>query len=238
MERQMERADKNLAFMLQYENIAWYENGKVRILDRRIYPTKVEFVECTTHQEVTKAITDMVTQSAGPYTAAAMGMALAAYECRNMNEAAQKDYLRKAAYTISHARPSTVDRMVRICEGCYQVAEIALASGIDVPQAIVDHTVRTNNDRYNKIKKIAKPQPDAAKTEAPKAETQESVPTPAKKSSKDGLTLDQLMKADLGMLSDEELEKGIKVAADAEEYKLASKLRDELKGRKDGGNNG
>ena len=152
----MERADKNLAFMLQYENIAWYENGKVRILDRRIYPTKVEFVECTTHQEVTKAITDMVTQSAGPYTAAAMGMALAAYECRNMNEAAQKDYLRKAAYTISHARPSTVDRMVRICEGCYQVAEIALASGIDVPQAIVDHTVRTNNDRYNKIKKIAK----------------------------------------------------------------------------------
>ena len=51
----MERADKNLAFMLQYENIAWYENGKVRILDRRIYPTKVEFVECTTHQEVTQA---------------------------------------------------------------------------------------------------------------------------------------------------------------------------------------
>jgi hypothetical protein len=40
------------------------------------------------------------------------------------------------------------------------------------------------------------------------------------------------------MLSDEELEKGIKVAADAEEYKLASRLRDELKGRKDGGNNG
>ena len=36
----------------------------------------------------------------------------------------------------------------------------------------------------------------------------------------------------------EELEKGIKVAADAEEYKLASRLRDELKGRKDGGNNG
>ena len=46
------------------------------------------------------------------------------------------------------------------------------------------------------------------------------------------------MKADLGMLSDEDLEKGIKVAAEAEEYKLASKLRDELKGRKEGENNG
>ena len=87
------------------------------------------------------------------------------------------------------------------------------------------------------IKRIEKPQPDAAKAEVSKADAQESAPA-AKKSSKDGLTLDQLMKADLGMLSDEELEKGIKVAADAEEYKLASRLRDELKGRKDGGNNG
>ena len=28
----MERADQDLAFMLQYENIAWYENGAVKIL--------------------------------------------------------------------------------------------------------------------------------------------------------------------------------------------------------------
>ena len=43
----MERADKDLAFLLQYENVAWYEDGKVRILDRRIYPAKIEFVTCS-----------------------------------------------------------------------------------------------------------------------------------------------------------------------------------------------
>lgn len=69
---------------------------------------------------------------------------------------------------------------------------------------------------------------------APVKETQEA--KPAVKSGK-GLTLDQLMKADLGMLSNEDLEKGIKVAADAEEYRLASRLRDELKGRKEGEGN-
>jgi protein-arginine kinase activator protein McsA len=69
---------------------------------------------------------------------------------------------------------------------------------------------------------------------APVKETQEA--KPAVKSGK-GLTLDQLMKADLGMLSDEDLENGIKVAADAEEYRLASRLRDELKGRKEGEGN-
>ena len=72
------RADEGLAFLLQYENVAWYDAGEVRILDRRVYPAKTEFVTCRTHGEVAQAIRDMVTQSAGPYTAAAMGMALAA----------------------------------------------------------------------------------------------------------------------------------------------------------------
>lgn len=68
-------------------------------------------------------------------------------------------------------------------------------------------------------------------------EMKEEKPVAEKNTGNGGLTLDQLMKADLGMLSDEDLEKGIKVAAEAEEYKLASRLRDELKGRRDGGNN-
>lgn len=89
----MERQDRGLAFMLQYENIAWYEKGAVRILDRRVYPRRVEFVTCRRHEEVAQAVTDMVTQSAGPYTAAAMGMALAAYECRTLAEAQQTAYL-------------------------------------------------------------------------------------------------------------------------------------------------
>ena len=141
--------------MLQYENVAWYEQGEVRILDRRIYPAKVEFVVCRTHQEVARAITDMVTQSAGPFTAAAMGMALAAWECRDRDAAGQEAYLTEAAYTISHARPTTVSRMELICGGCLEAARSALAEGRDVPQAIVDHTVRANNRRYGKVERMA-----------------------------------------------------------------------------------
>ncbi|MBR5981300.1 MAG: S-methyl-5-thioribose-1-phosphate isomerase, partial [Firmicutes bacterium] len=62
----MERQDEGMAFLLQYENIAWFDKGKVRILDRRIYP-EVKFVTCENHKEVAQAITDMVTQSCGPY---------------------------------------------------------------------------------------------------------------------------------------------------------------------------
>lgn len=152
----MERADLGLAFMLQYENVAWYEDGKARILDRRIYPTKVLFVTCTSHVEVTKAITDMVTQSAGPYTAAAMGMALAAYECKGKPRAEQELYLKQAADTISHARPTTVERMKLIVESCYEAALAAMDAGVsDISLAIREKAVLMNNIRYHKIEKMA-----------------------------------------------------------------------------------
>lgn len=151
----MERQDADLAFMLQYENIAWYDDGEVRILDRRIYPSRVEFVTCRTHQEVTQAITDMVTQSCGPFTAAPMGMALAAWECRNMSSERQMEYLREAARTISNARPTTVKRMKIVTEAVLPVAEKALREGKRVDLAIRDYIVEMNNVRYSMIGKCA-----------------------------------------------------------------------------------
>ena len=153
----MERQDKDLAWMLQFDNIAWYEDGKVRILDRRIYPIEVNFVICETHQEVAKAIGDMITQSAGPYVAAAMGMALAAYECRGKAEQEQIRFLEDAAYTISHARPTTTKRMQLITASCVDVAGEALASGkSDVSEVIKEHAIEQNNTRYARIGETGK----------------------------------------------------------------------------------
>lgn len=151
----MERPDQGLAFMLQYENIAWYEDGAVRILDRRCYPRTVSFVTCTSFREVAQAITDMVTQSAGPYPAAAMGMALAAYECRNKPEAEQRAYLACAADCLTHARPTTAKRMARICEQMLEAAKDAWNGGADVAEAIKARAIEVNNRRYRKIAKTA-----------------------------------------------------------------------------------
>ena len=152
----MERQDKGLAFMLQYENVAWFDGGEVRILDRRVYPTKVEFVACKTHHDVTQAIADMVTQSAGPYTAAAMGMALAAHECRDRRAAEQLKYLEAASDDISHARPTTISRMKIITEGCLAAARRAIEAGEDAAQAVMAHTIEANNLRYSRVRSTAK----------------------------------------------------------------------------------
>lgn len=152
----MQRADYDMPFLLQYENVAWYEEGKVRILDRRIYPTEIIFVECHTHQEVAQAITDMVTQSAGPYTAAGMGMALAAYEAKDLPIDEQKDYLDKAAHTIGYARPTTANRMTQITENCANVGKLALDHGTSAIEAIFNTTIDSLNRRYTIMDKVGR----------------------------------------------------------------------------------
>ena len=152
----MKRSDNDLAFLLRYDNVAWYEDGKVKILDRRIYPLKTAYVVCQKHQEVARAIADMVTQSAGPYTAAAMGMALAAYEAKDMPEAAFLEYMKKAAYTLSHARPTTVDNMVAVTSHsmgivCEQLADGK--SGLAVSEALFANAVVQLNNKYDRIEK-------------------------------------------------------------------------------------
>lgn len=113
----MKRQDYDMPFMLRYENVAWYEDGEVRILDRRVYPKEIRFEICRTHKEVAKAIKDMVTQSAGPYTAAGMGMALAAYEARDLRGEDLLNFLEEAAETISTARPTHLQDLKKSLEG-------------------------------------------------------------------------------------------------------------------------
>ena len=143
----MERMDQNMPFLLKYENVAWYENGRVRILDRRVFPTEVRFVECADYREVVQAIADMVTQSAGPYTAVGMGMALAAWQVRGESKEKQTAFLRQAAYDLAHARPTTANRYGQITFRAADLAEAALEAGEDPIAAIVDSTVESLNRR-------------------------------------------------------------------------------------------
>lgn len=153
----MERQDLGLAWMLQFENIAWYDEGVVEILDRRIYPIDVKKVRCKTHQEVAKAIKDMVTQSAGPYLACAMGMALAAHECSGRAEADQIAYLEAAAETLQTARPTTTARMKLINEACLKAAKETLKYGIsDASEAVRDCAIDITNRRYEGIASAGK----------------------------------------------------------------------------------
>lgn len=150
----MYRADKSLAEFLQYENIAWYEDGKVKILDRRYYPMKKDFVICNTFKEVAEAITAMVTQSGGPYLAASMGMVLAAKESLSKNN--REDFLKKAAHTIKNARPTTSTKMEKIVNGALEVAINNLDKDNSLVEKMFAYAIEEVNSRYEHINKIGR----------------------------------------------------------------------------------
>ncbi|MDU5099172.1 MAG: s-methyl-5-thioribose-1-phosphate isomerase [Peptoniphilus grossensis] len=152
----MKRQDYDMPFMLRYENVAWYEDGEVRILDRRVYPKEIRFEICRTHKEVAKAIKDMVTQSAGPYTAAGMGMALAAYEARELKGEDLLNFLEDAAETISTARPTTSTRLKKVTRGSIEAAKKAMESGDDVVEALFQESINSLNRRYSAMNEVAK----------------------------------------------------------------------------------
>ncbi len=153
----MERQDYDLPFMLRYENIAWFnEKGFVDILDRRIYPKKTEFVRCNTYQEVSQAIKDMVTQSAGPYTAVGMGMALAAYECKDLKPEEQIKYLEKAASVLANSRPTTANRYAKITTACLETAKQALNENKETAASIKEETIQSLNRRYSIMERVGK----------------------------------------------------------------------------------
>jgi methylthioribose-1-phosphate isomerase len=141
------RADAGLPFLLRYENIAWYTGGAVRILDRRIYP-EVAFVTCHGWAEVARAIADMVTQSGGPYTAASMGMALAAWQCRGQGREAQRAFLTEAAEGLATARPTTAPRMRQVTARALRVALAALDAGEPADAAVLGDTVAGLEAKY------------------------------------------------------------------------------------------
>lgn len=90
---------------LYRESVSILPDG-VRLLDRRTFPFRKEFVICRTCDEVAAAITDMVTQSNGPFYAAGGGMVLAARAAQQLPAAERTDAMQTAATRLRKSRPT------------------------------------------------------------------------------------------------------------------------------------
>jgi methylthioribose-1-phosphate isomerase len=152
----MERYDGGLAFILQYENVAWFMNDHVQILDRRIYPIKIEYVNCYRYQEVVQAIKDMVTQSGGPFMAASMGMVLAVYQYRDLPDEELLEVLITAATALGNARPTTASKMNEYTQSCLVAAQKAMAAHLNVLEAVWQQALHDHNQRYQTYQKVGK----------------------------------------------------------------------------------
>ena len=151
----MERADNGLPFLLRYENVAHYRDGGVWILDRRKYPAGEEFVHCTDYRQVAKAITDMVTQSGGPWLAAALGMVSAAREAHSLSPDAAKQHLECVANELCHARPTTSANMKAHIQRILKVAQNAIDTGENAEANTYAYVMENLEKRYRQSRTMA-----------------------------------------------------------------------------------
>lgn len=152
----MNRADDGLPFLLKYENIAWYSEGVVQILDRRVYPTQILYVVCKDVTEVAKAITDMVTQSAGPRWAAAYAMVLAARQASTLPIAQAVRSMDAATETLANSRPTTSVRMREHLSSIAAVAKESIQAGQDAEITTLRYVMELEEQNYLMARRIAK----------------------------------------------------------------------------------
>ncbi|WP_199240986.1 hypothetical protein [Naasia lichenicola] len=108
--------------------------GTVEILDRRVFPERVEWVSAHSAEEVADAIRDMVTQSSGPFYAAHAGLTLTAHQVAGLPLDAARERMRQAGVALGEARPTNahpreaVDRVLTAIAPATSTAELVEAA--------------------------------------------------------------------------------------------------------------
>ncbi len=123
-----------------------FKKDTLTLIDQRILPTEVSYVDCKTYEEVEFAIRDMIVRGAPAIgAAAAYGVYLAALQCPDEAE------FKKACEFLSLARPTAVNlgwainRMLATYEHSKtQPRDALLGSLLSEADAIREEDIRTN----------------------------------------------------------------------------------------------
>jgi methylthioribose-1-phosphate isomerase len=123
------------------------EPDAVRILDRRVFPFEKSWVTCHDHEDVAKAIEDMVTQSSGPLFAAAAGMTLAARAADRLPTAdARREHMTAAGRRLVATR-RTNNQIRDVVAELLEVAEVTLTAGEPLAGTVEEAALAAGN-RY------------------------------------------------------------------------------------------
>lgn len=139
-----------LPFILNPDNIARYEDGVVWIGDRRRYPLARAFVRCEDVEDVAQAIEQMVTQGAGPWQAAACGLALAGRQAAHMEPAAAWAHMERAQKRLVATRPTNtaLARRLELAMGAVRTVVDEEGDGRGVETAVLHWLHQTRSHIY------------------------------------------------------------------------------------------
>ena len=129
----------------------FWENNELKMIDQRILPARFEVISYRKHEEVAKAITDMVVRGAPAIgAAAAFGLALAGYESASSSADSLIADLQASAATLKAARPTAVnlawavDRVMNVALSAKGSADNIRQAVLGEAQKLADEDVKIN----------------------------------------------------------------------------------------------
>ncbi len=121
-----------------YTTIEWID-GKVRMLDQRLIPQEVRYLDYSDARGVAEAIREMVIRGAPAIgAAAAYGLALAAAHSQASDAAALQAELSAAAQVLRQARPTAVNLAWALERVMARLAALELASVQSIRKAVLE----------------------------------------------------------------------------------------------------
>lgn len=132
------------------------EGDVVRILDRRVFPFERTWVTCRSVEDVAIAIENMVTQSSGPWFAAAGGMALAAQAADQESTVEGRRRAIHAAGARLKATRKTNNHIREVVTMLLKVADVALDRGEDLTPAVTAGAEAAANGYHERSASLGK----------------------------------------------------------------------------------
>ncbi len=141
--------ESDLPLLIQRRGMAAWEDGIVRILDRRKLPNKVDFIICKSYEDVAFAIESMAIQGAFSISiAAGYGLAL------SLKNNCSISNLEKASARLISTRPTGI-ALKKVIAYCQKTAMDAMDNNQCPVSAIIELTSKVASDLAKQAQKTA-----------------------------------------------------------------------------------
>lgn len=138
--------ERKLALLSDRFNTLWYENGIVKILDRRVYPHKQEYVTCESLEDIAVAIEEMIIQGAPPIAyAAGFGLVLEIEANANKPYDELKVIIRNGAKRLRNTRPTGWD-LFYMMDRCIELTDELIHQDANVAQGLLEYVNKQIED--------------------------------------------------------------------------------------------
>lgn len=141
--------ESDLPLLIQRRGMAVWEDGIVKILDRRKLPNQVDFIVCKTSEDVAVAIENMAIQGAFSISiAAGYGLALSLKNNCSISD------LNKASARLISTRPTGI-ALKKVITYCQKTAIDAMDNNLCPASAVIELTSKVASDLAKQAQKTA-----------------------------------------------------------------------------------